>query len=574
MCIGCGLRRVAWTRPRVDYCYNCLPGGPFTPPACRSCGSTGDYFSQGLCGTCHPRSPEHIDSCRGCLAWGVYPRYRWLCWSCRTWARFYPEGTCPYCGRTSRIGDSGACRLCYEQARMLQQPGRPLDFATANAGGQQLFFANLVDRRIPAPVPPPNPGWRKRLRNYQPYDPATSFDDHAWIQEPLFDAVPDPAAVRRAALVADNDLTRYCAAIVNTHADRYGWSTRQRLSVIHSLRVLQTLRPTPTAKIRASEVLGLRHFGGTTISTIDVLTDAGLLIEDIPTRLETYFTTKTGDLPPAIGEQLQHWMHILLAGSRQAPRMAPRDPKTVENYIRAITPALHAWIDTGHQTFAEITRDDITAAITAQPPVYRAMTLAALKTLFKVLKSRKQVFADPTKGLPAMPVATNLPLPLDTAAIRQALNSPDPAIALAVALVGFHALTVLQLRRLQLTDIVDGRLHLDSRDIPLAAPVRTRLAAWLDHRNRTWPGSINPHLLINRKTAPRLSPIGGTYPWKGTTVRPQALREDRILHEIHATGGDVRRLCDLFGLTVGGATRYLATIEHPGLARDHQVPRI
>ena len=48
-------------------------------------------------------------------------------------------------------------------------------------------------------------------------------------------------------------------------------------------------------------------------------------------------------------------------------------------------------------------------------------------------------------------------------------------------------------------------------------------------------------------------------------MRPRALREDRILHEIHATGGDVRRLCDLFGLSVEGATRYLATIEHPDL---------
>lgn len=573
MCFGCGIRRVAWTRPRVDYCYDCLPGGPITPPACRRCGRTGDYFSQGLCGYCHPRSPEHVGSCKGCLAWGVYPKYNWTCWSCRTWARFYPDGTCPYCGRTSPISESGACRLCYEQARMLQEPGKPLDLAGANAGGQQLFFANLVDRRIPAPVPPPNPGWRKRLRNYQPFDPATRFDDHAWIQEPLFLAAPDPAAVRRVALIADNDLARYCAAIVNTHANQYGWSTRQRLSVIHSLRVLQALRPSPTAKIRASDALGLRHFGGTTISTVDVLRAAGLLIEDIPTRLETFFTTKTGDLPPELGEPLQHWMHILLVGSRQAPRMEARDPQTVENYIRAIAPALHAWIDAGRHSFAEITRDDITAAIAAQPTGYRAITTAALKTLFKTLKARRLVFANPTLRLPATPARTNPPLPLDTAAIRQALNSPDPALALAVALVAFHALTVRQLRHLQLTDIVDGRLHLDGRDIPLAAPVRTRLAAWLDHRYRTWPGSINPHLLITRKSAPRLSQIGQTYPWHNATISPQALREDRILHEIHATGGDIRRLCDLFGLTVSGATRYLATIEHPDLAQDHQVPR-
>jgi hypothetical protein len=60
-----------------------------------------------------------------------------------------------------------------------------------------------------------------------------------------------------------------------------------------------------------------------------------------------------------------------------------------------------------------------------------------------------------------------------------------------VALVAFHALIGKQVRELQLTDISDGRLFLGGRDIPLAAPVRTRLAAWLDYRHLTWPNSAN-----------------------------------------------------------------------------------
>ena len=167
--------------------------------------------------------------------------------------------------------------------------------------------------------------------------------------------------------------------------------------------------------------------------------------------------------------------------------------------------------------------------------------------------------------MPATSPASNVPLSLDTATIRGELNSPDPVIALAVALVAFHALTRKRVRELRLTDIVDGHLIIGDRDIPLAAPVRTRLAAWLNHRNRTWPGSANPHLLINRRTAPRLVPVGAQFPWLHTTLRPQALREDRILSEIHATGGDIRRICDLFGLSVAGATRYLMTVEHPDL---------
>ena len=65
ICVVCGDRRVAWTTPRVDYCYECLPGGPFTPPRCRACGSD-RYYSSGLCTACHPRGPDRIESCVGC----------------------------------------------------------------------------------------------------------------------------------------------------------------------------------------------------------------------------------------------------------------------------------------------------------------------------------------------------------------------------------------------------------------------------------------------------------------------------------------------------------------------------
>lgn len=573
MCSRCLVNRAAWTRPRIDVCYDCLPGGPFTPPPCSNCGATDDYFSQGLCGRCHPRSPEHIGSCKGCLAWGVYPRYDWTCWSCRIWRRFYPEGICPYCGRTSRISESGCCRLCYEQARLRQEPGKAINLAEANKHGQQLFFANLVYQRTLAPRAEPTPTWKKRLRNYQAFQADTGFHD-GWVQDALFDADPDPAAVLARAVLQDSDLTRYCAAIVNDHAARYGWSTRQRLSVIHSLRVLQTVRPTPEAKIRASEVVGLRHYGGTTTSTIEVLAEAGLLIQDIPTRLETFFASKTDGLPPLMVEHLTIWMHIQLAGSLAAPRQAPRDPITIQNYLRAIAPFAKAWAEAGHQSFAEITRDQIVTGLDTIPgrPI-RSIAYLGLKSLFTTLKARQLVFANPTRSIRAVTPQTNIPLPLDTALVRRELDSPNPAVALAVALVGFHALTNKQLRALKLTDIVDGRLSLGDRDIPLAGPVRTRLATWLDYRNKTWPATANPYLIINRKTAPRIMPVSATYPWSHSDLRSHQLREDRILNEIHATGGDVRRISDLFGLTISGTTRYLATVEHPELARDPQVPR-
>ena len=577
-CYQCQANRVAWTRPRVDVCYECLPGGPFTPPPCVHCGSQSDYFSQGMCVRCHPRGPEHVRSCKGCLAWGVYPSRNWTCSSCRWWETHYPKGTCKFCGRQSNVSDTEACRLCLEQARMVQEPGRAPDVAAANQHGQQLFFANMLFKRRVTPMPPAAPR-RRRDKNRLPYQPGTGFDESVWVQLTLFDMSSDPDVVRRRVLDEDSELTRYCIAIAQQHADRYGWSVRQRNAVFWSLRVLQTVRPTPTAKIRSSDVVGLRRYDGTISSTLDVLAEAGLLIEDVPTRVENYFTTKfiaSGALPAPMRQHLELWMQIMLGGSRQAPRQIPRDPQTVQLHIMGIAPVVQTWVEAGHQTFAEIAVDDIRHALAQLPTdnTSRHHAENGLKSLFKILKGRRLVFANPMKNIQTGPVAGNIPLPLDPAVVRAELNSANPAVALAVALVAFHALTGQQLRELRLTDIVDGRLRLRGRDIPLAAPVRTRLAAWLNYRNQTWPASANPHLLVSRRTAPRLVTVGHSFPWIHSTLRPRALREDRILHEIHATGGDVRRICDLFGLSVSGATRYLDTVEHPDLrAENPQPPR-
>ena len=566
MCPRCQVNRVAWTHPRVDYCYDCIPGGPFIAPPCSICGTREDYFSQGRCTICHPGSPQFPGSCKGCMAWGVYRGNNWTCWPCRWWRTHYPQGVCDFCGRTARIGVQRACRLCLEQARKVHEPGRALDLAGANKDGQQLFFANVTlrRRRAPRPAPEQRDPWKRRDKNYLPFGPGTGFATDGWAQSTLFDMAPDPGVIAARVRVEDSDLTRYCAALVGEHAERAGWTVRQRNDVIRSLRLLQTLRPTPTAKIRATDVLQLRHYCGNVVSTIDVLSAAGLLIEDRPTRLNQYVAAKTRNLPPVMKQQLEVWLQVLSEGSRQSPRQIPRDPQTIKAHILGIEPIVQAWAEAGLESFAEVTSADIVAALD-ETRARRHIAGNGLKSLFTTLKGRRLIFANPTRGMKASPKATTIPLALEAAVISEELNSPNPVVALAVALVAFHALTGKQVRNLRLTDISDGQLVLGNRDIPLAAPVRTRLAAWLDHRNRTWPSSANLHLLINRRTAPRLVPVGPQFPWQGVMMRPQALREDRILHEIHATGGDIRRICDLFGLSVEGATRYLGTIEHPDL---------
>lgn len=147
--------------------------------------------------------------------------------------------------------------------------------------------------------------------------------------------------------------------------------------------------------------------------------------------------------------------------------------------------------------------------------------------------------------------------------VREAIHSVQPALAAPAALVAFHAPRSGQLASLELTDVRDGRLQLDGRVIPLDGPVRERLAAWLDERTRRWPAAVNPHLSINWYTAVRETPPSSPWISRALGISPQAVRGDRILDEAPATSGDIRRLCNLFGLTVGGAERYARPAE-PG----------
>jgi len=162
---------------------------------------------------------------------------------------------------------------------------------------------------------------------------------------------------------------------------------------------------------------------------------------------------------------------------------------------------------------------------------------------------------------------------VDLAAVRARLNSTNPAHAAVVALTAFHGLRAGHLQRLQLTDIQDGRLHIDGRTITLVDPVSQLLRAYLDHRNNRWPNTTNSHLFIHYRSASGTDAVG--HRWirlaVGPDLTPAGIREDRILNEAHATAGDVRQLTALFGLSVHASLRYAATVDHPDLIRPRTV---
>ena len=161
---------------------------------------------------------------------------------------------------------------------------------------------------------------------------------------------------------------------------------------------------------------------------------------------------------------------------------------------------------------------------------------------------------------------------MDTPLLRDTVNSTQPVRAALGALIAFHALRPNEVRLLQLTDLHDERLRIGGRTILLAEPVRAKLRAWLDERARRWPNTTNPHLFINLHTAVRTCPTSREWITVTLGVSAQAIREDRILHEALATKGDVRRLGDLFGLTVAGAERYAHTTDQPATSTSCGTP--
>jgi integrase len=252
----------------------------------------------------------------------------------------------------------------------------------------------------------------------------------------------------------------------------------------------------------------------------------------------------------------------MLNGADTPPRRHPRDQHTIRLYLRWAMPALTTWADHGHTSLRDLTPADVRAVLPASGSPRSTMG-AGLRSILTLLKARKVLFTNPIARIRTGGHERRDPLPAHTQKIRESLLSQDPACAALTALAAFHGLRAGELRGMHLTDLVDGRLQLGNRSILLAEPAQARLSAWLDHRNRRWPNTANPHVFLNHRNSSRTTPVGGRWLTLTTGIPIHVLREDRILHEIHATGGDVRRICDLFGMTVSGATRYLNTHE-PG----------
>lgn len=520
LCVACRDSVVAWTTPRVDLCYRCLPGGPFQPPACRRCGETREtsgyeYYSQGLCAGCHRSAPQRMEACRDCLAWGVIRKYKWVCWRCRSWRQRRPRGSCRICHRADLpVNPDHVCNLCDRQ--MVIIPGATVE--EANAHGQQLYLANIAweptrtlhgkVRRIDKPSP---------RRQPQALD-AGGFHPVEKTQLVLLELPRDLIVAQATSLLSKGKLPRppdaqmaaFLDAAVLDHARRHGWPK----STIHrtrtAMRVLQAMQDTPGAMLLASDAMLLQQIGLTALPVIDVATAAGAMLDDRQPAIHAWFATTIADLPDSMRSELADWFDVMLDGSTTPPRRRPRDQQTVRHYLRWAMPALTIWAGQGHTSLREITPNDVRAVLpdSGNP---RSTMGAGLRSILTLLKAHQTLFVNPIARIRTGSHESRDPLPAHADKIRESLLSPNPACAALTALATFHGLRAGDLRNMHLTDPADGRLHIDARSILLADPVRVRVAAWLDYRNRRWPNTANPHVFLNHRNSSRTTPIGGRW---------------------------------------------------------------
>ena len=577
-CTVCGVRPPAMRE--IPYCFGCWPGGPVTPPPCYKCGSTDHYYASGLCARCHPHAPgqlspawklpgplaqQHvvIDSCPDCYAWGVTRTFGWVCMGCKPWRETHKHrDPCATCGQVVALHEDGSCRLCHKQRSYYAhhigaRPNR-ITLAEANQDGQQLFFAGMWNPKdghgkhpYVKKTIPPDMSLLRPVTHHQLVLLELPRDLNAGIRNG-FPRPPDPA------------LEAAFHQFVRDYATSHGWRRTKTERTHRGIRILLGIQDTPGAAIRRSDVALLSRIKHSAAVVADVLAEAGMLEEDRQPAVVRWFHAAVADLPAPMRHELQTWLDVMRNGSTDPPRRLPRNDTTTGTHLRWALPTVKQWAN-DHQSLREIGRDDVIAALPTDP-LRRYTTLQGLRSIFRILKGRKLVFINPTARIHSPQPESPGPAPVQLDKLRQDLNSDAPTTAALAALLAFHAVRIWQLRELLLTDLHDGRLHIGDQVVPLAPPVRRRLAAYLDYRQRSWPTAINPHLFIHTRSWDTTRAVTPWWVRHQLGISGQQIRFDRILDEAHATGGDIRRLIDLFGLSFDTANRYAITVNRPATA--------
>jgi site-specific recombinase XerD len=501
--------------------------------------------------------PKPATSCPFCLSWGVFRRADSCCRGCYDFGRTYPAGQCAGCRRIIAVKNR-YCRLCWLQAGITAAGQARITVADLTPGirCQQLSFAGM-SQRIGHVDPPHDPPRGQPAPNAaQAADPTGTqlqlcgpgeslhFDKRHWVAS----AITNPALLQARHIARDLAGTR-------------GWNPRIVTETGRALAVILAGHA-PGDMIAWSALAPALHSRDLSVSrTAEILGLAGLLHDDRIPSFTALLQARLAQLPPLIAADVGHWLRTRSDGG---PRSRPRHADTVRMNLNRVHPLLLHWAR-HHSHLREITTGDIIAATTPLHPSQRRQTLTALRSLFGHCKKTGTIFADPTRGIHDSQRPLKLLQPLQPGDTDQAAAAAvTPAARLALALAAVHAARPKAIRELHLADIDLGnrRLVITGRARPLDDLTRHLLLAWLEHRRRRWPGTANPHLILNQQTAMSTRPVSEnwlTQTTRGLTATLERLHADRQLEEALTHGPDPLHLAAVFGLDDTTAIRY-ATI--------------
>jgi hypothetical protein len=505
------------------------------------------------------RSPKLPSSCAECLAWGALERRR--CPACSVFRHRHPgDEQCAGCGRILPVKNR-YCRLCWCQAAAEAKAAGNLPRGAISALGlhpaglpyHQLFFHSMKLRR-------PEGRARKHGRHRgQPPPAPASRPPPGHVQLRLFEARRDLTCFdeRRDANPA-NPWLIWAHHLAGRLGEARGWTPRVRFGVPRGLIIVLS-QHTEGDTVRHSEIFpALRALDIPVGRVAEVLTEMGIFTDDRRPSFEGWLDRKLSGLAPGIRCDTESWMRALRDGG---PRARPRDLATAWNYLNVILPVLLDW-SARHDHLREITRHDVTTCLDALHGSRRLNTLVALRSLFSFCKKAGMIFRDPASRIKAGQREHQLIQPLQPEQIRQAIAAAiRPADPLILALAAIHAARPAAIRALQLHDIDLGnrRLTISGHTRPLDELTRNAILGWLDYRRTRWPGTANPHLLINQRTALGTSPSSGHWikaAFRGQDATLERLRADRQLEEALTHGADPLHLAAVFGLDPTTAIRY------------------
>jgi hypothetical protein len=438
-------------------------------------------------------------------------------------------------------------------------PRRKLDLTGANRHGQQLFLAHTFqDRRV-------------HLRHDTKADaePLSEFavtGDHE--QLVLFKMRRDLAAHGRTGLHLRADPARAAALdrLARDMAAELGWTGRLLEGTSCGLRIVLGIQDRPNAPINASDVTLLRDLDLPIWPVMKVLAAAGDLVEDRTPALDRWFTQQIDGLPDTMVTELTAWYEVMKHGSPASPRRRPRSEVTIKLHLRWALP-ITAHLGRRRPPLAAgdhpRARPRCPAAVgeraldrRAGPQVDLPVAQGPQGAVHRSHRprqgrlSRGQAAAASQRRTAARRVDVRRSGPRRSGSSRRV---PRPA--------GRTTATSAPVRHPRRPAARRGPV------IILAEPVRERLRAYLDLRQQRWPETANAHLFLTKHTGRRTEECSKRWIWLtiGPDLSIAAIREDRILDEANATGGDVRRLADLFGLSIQAGTRYTNVISHPDL---------